>query len=82
MCYIKEIEAEACHVTRAIAQREGPRDQSSDDTRLSVTTDSQRPNDPPPIDDRPPTKRHNTATLRVSGKTYFRLWKRAMKKAI
>ncbi|KAJ2067937.1 hypothetical protein GGI08_001132, partial [Coemansia sp. S2] len=73
-------------VMRVIGQRADQYDQSNgshnDDTRLQDDQDSQRPNIPLPIDDRPPTKRHNTATLRVSGKAYFRLWKRAMKKAI
>ncbi|KAJ2069196.1 hypothetical protein GGI08_000477, partial [Coemansia sp. S2] len=52
-------------VTRVVAQRVGPRDQSNGNTRMPDDPDSQRPNASPPIDYRPPTKRHNTATLRV-----------------
>ncbi|KAJ2066542.1 hypothetical protein GGI08_001819 [Coemansia sp. S2] len=67
---------------RVVEQRAGPRDQFNGDTRMPDDPDSQRPNAPLPIGDRPPTKRQNTATLRVAGKAYFRLCKRAMKKAI
>ncbi|KAJ2103207.1 hypothetical protein GGI09_000786 [Coemansia sp. S100] len=69
-------------VTRVVAQRVDPRDQSNGDLCMPDDPDSQRPNAPPLINDRPPTKRQNMATLRISGKAYFRLWKRAMKKAI
>ncbi|KAJ2074896.1 hypothetical protein GGH13_001003 [Coemansia sp. S155-1] len=74
-------------VTCAIVQHTYPRDQPNglpDDnhntTYVADVLDLRHPYDMPLVENRPSVKMHDSATLKVSGKAYIWLWKKAMKR--